>query len=208
MSAWSRQRLLSKFVWDALRAFFHGSEPVVEASELQQLIRRLDEEMRGWCVTELWRCLVNRGDDSPEPEELFDKAVMPFLERVWPQERDLVSRSVSHSMARIPAASQGRFVAAVDAVARFLKPGSVTSRFDFGLYGEGEGKQLKVVIDKPDKAKALLRLLDLTIGTEDDGMIPWHLDELLAWIREIAPELVERTEFARLTTMAQRGRFQ
>ena len=209
LSAWSRQRLLSKFVWDALRAFFHGSEPVVEASELQQLIRRLDEEMRGWCGTELWRCLVNRGDDSPEPEELFDKAVRPFLERVWPQERDLVSRGVGHSMAAIPAASRERFVAAVNAVARYLVPGSVTSRHDYGFYGEEDGKPLlEVIVDTEEKAEALLRLLDLTVGSEDESMTPWDLDELLAWIRKKAPRLVERPEFARLTTMAQRSRFQ
>ena len=209
LSAWSRQRLLSKFVWDALRAFFHGSKPVVEASELQQLIRRLDEEMRGWCATELWRCLVNRGDDSPEPEVLFDKAVRPFLERVWPQERDLVSRGVGHSMAGIPAASRERFVAAVNAVARYLVPGSVTSRHDYGFYGEEDGKPLlEVIVDTEEKAEALLRLLDLTVGSEDESMTPWDLDELLAWIRKKAPRLVELPEFAQLTTMAQRSRFQ
>ncbi len=207
LSAWSRQRLLSKLVWAVLRSFFHGLEPVVEAPELQQLLRRLDDEMRGWCATELWRCLVNHGDDSPE--ERFDNAVAPFLGQVWPKERSLVSRGVSHVMARIPAASRGRFVAAVDAVARYLVPGSVTSRHDYGLYGEEDDEPvLKVVVNTEEKAEALLRLLELTVGSGDDATTPWDLDELLVRIREVAPELVERPEFAQLTTMAQRSRFQ
>lgn len=207
LSAWSRKRFLSNFAWTVLRAFFHGREPITEVAEVQQLLRRLDEEMRGWCATELWRCLVNHGGHSPE--ELFEKAVAPFLEQVWPKERTLVSRSVSHFMARIPAASRGEFVAAVDAVARYLVPGSVTSRHDYGLYGEGDdGPVLEFIVDTEEKAEALLRLLDLTVGAGDDATIPWDLDELLAWIRQVAPRLVERSEFAQLTTMAQRSRFQ
>ena len=209
LSAWSRQRLLSKFVWDALRAFFHGREPVVEALQLRQLLSRLDGEMRSWCAMELWRCLVNRGDDSPSPDDVFSKAVAPFLEQVWPQERNLVSKGVSRSMAGIPAASRGEFVAAVEAVERFLVPGSATSRHDYGLYGEEDDKQvLEIIVDSPEKAEALLRLLDLTITSEEGVMTPLGLDELLARIREVAPELVERPEFARLTTMAQRSRFE
>lgn len=203
LSSLSRRRLLSELVWAVLRFFFHGREPVVEASRLQQLLRRLDEEARSWCATELWQCLVNHGDDSPE--ERFDKAVAPFLEQVWPKERTLVSRGVSHVMAGIPGASRGEFVASVDAVARFLEPGSVTSRHDYGL---GSDEDLETIVDTEKKAEALLRLLDLTVGSGDDGTTPWDLDELLAWIREEAPKLVERPEFAQLTTMAQRSGFQ
>ncbi len=112
-------------------------------------------------------------------------------------------------MAGIPAASRERFVAAVNAVARYLVPGSVTSRHDYGFYGEKDGKPLlEVIVDTEEKAEALLRLLDLTVGSEDESMTPWDLDELLAWIREVAPKLVERPVFAQLTTMAQRSRFQ
>lgn len=203
LSSLSRRRLLSEWVWAVLRFFFRGREPIPEALELQQLLRRLDDEMRGWCVTELWRCLVKHGDDSPE--ERFDQAVAPFLEQVWPKERTLVSRSVSHSMAGIPAASRGEFVAAVEAVARFLEPGSVTSRHDYGL---GSHEDLEAIVDTEEKAEALLRVLDLTVGSGDDATTPWDLEELLAWIRGVAPKLVERPEFAQLTTMAQRSRFQ
>lgn len=116
LSTWSRQRLVSSLVLDALASFLQRErEPVVETVQLQQLLRRLDGEMRRVCALELWRCLRNRSEKSPGPEEFFRKAVAPFLAQVWPQERDLVSRGVGHFMAGIPAASRGEFVAAVDA---------------------------------------------------------------------------------------------
>lgn len=208
LSQWSRQRLLSKFLWDALRASFNGTEPMVEG-QLRQLISRLDGEMRSWSAMQLWRCLVNPGDGSLDPEEVFCKAVAPFLKKVWPQELDLVTRGVSHSMARIPAATRGEFIAAVDAVARFLVPGSTGSRHDYGLYGEEDGEErLEIVVNSPAKAEALLRLLDLTVGGGERVSTPLGLDELLARIRDVAPTLVERSEFVRLTTLAQRSRFE
>ena len=208
LSQWSRQRLLSKFLWDSLRASFNGTEPVVEGHQLRQLLSRLDGEMRSWGAMQLWRCLVNSDDGSLDAEEVFRKAVAPFLKNIWPQELDLVTRGVSHSMARIPAASRGEFIAAVDAVARFLVPGSTGSRHDYGLYGEEDGEErLEIIVDSQAKAEALLRLLDLTVGGGEGVSTPLGLDELLARIRDVAPTLVERPEFVRLTTLAQRSRF-
>ena len=132
LSAGSRQRLAAALVSDALRAYFHGGEPGVEPVQLKQLISRLDGDMRSVCAAELWRCLRNRGDRPPGPEMVFRRAVSPFLERVWPQESSLVSRGVSHFMAGIPAASRGEFAAAVDAVARFVVAGSVSSHVEYG----------------------------------------------------------------------------
>ena len=209
LSERSRQRLLSMFVWDALRALLLDQEPIVETVQLQQLLRRLSAEMRTHCAAELWRYLATLDDDAPTPEEVFRKAVAPFLENVWPQERALVSRGVSHSMAGIPAASRGDFVVAVDAVGRFLVPGSTDSRHDYGLYGEENGEAvLEIVVDAPAKAKALLRLLDLTVGGGEGVSTPLGLDELLARIREVEPALVERSEFVRLATLARRSRFE
>lgn len=205
LSAGSRQRLASALVADSLRAFFHESEPVIESVQLRQLISRLDEESRGVCAAQLWRCLRTRGDGSPSPEEAFRRAVAPFLKRVWPQEVNLVSRGASRFMAGIPAASRGEFVAAVNSVARFVVPGSTDSRHDYGLNGKDV---LEAIVNSPAKAEALLRLVDLTVGSEDGMSTPLGLDELLARLREVAPALVERSEFARLTTLAQRSRFE
>ncbi len=209
LSERSRQRLLSMFVWDALRVLLLDREPVVEPVQLQQLLRRLNAEMRTHCAAELWHYLGKTSNDSPRPEEVFRKAVAPFLEKVWPQERDLVSRGASRFMASIPAASRGEFATAVDAVARFLVPGSTGSRHDYGLYGDKDGRDvLEAIVNSSAKAESLLRLLDLTVGGGEDMLTPLGLDELLARIRDVAPTLVERSEFVRLTTLAQRSRFE
>ena len=210
LSTWSRQRLVSSLVLDALASFLqHEREPVVETVQLQQLIRRLDGEVRRVCALELWRCLRNRGERSPGPEEFFRKAVAPFLAQVWPQERDLVSRGVGHFMAGIPAASRGEFVAAVDAVERFLVRGSVTSHIEYGFHGEEDGKPLlEIIIDTEERAAALLRLLHLTVGYGEDAVTPMGLDELMAQIRKVAPPLVQRPEFAHLVTLVQRSPFE
>jgi len=208
LSTWSRQRLISSLVVDALASFLRDDRrPVVETVQLQQLLRRLDGEMRRVCALELWRRLRNRRGKSPGPEEFFRKAAAPFLAQVWPQERDLVSRGVGHFMAGIPAASRGEFVAAVDAVERFLLRGSVTSHI--GFHGEEDGRPLlAIIIDTEEKAAALLRLLHLTVGYGEDAVTPMGLDELLARVRKVAPPLVQRPEFAHLMTLVQRSPFE
>lgn len=209
LSERSRQRLLSTFVGDALWASLRDREPVLEPVQLQQLLRRLSAELRTHCAAELWRSLVNLGDDAPSPEEVFRNAVAPFLKDVWPQDLNLVSRGPSRFMAGIPAASRSEFSTAVDAVARFLVPGSTVSRHGYGLHGEEDGVEvLELIVDSPERASALLRLLDLTVGGGEDVLTPLGLDELLARIRDVAPTLVERSEFVRLATLAQRSRFE
>ena len=209
LSRRARQRLLSALVSDALQAFFRGRTPVVDSIQLQQLIRRLDAESRGHCVAELRLSLRGVGGESPRPEEVFRKAVAPFLKQIWPQERSLVSVGVSRWMASIPAASRGEFVAAVGAVERFLAPVTASSLIDCGLYGEENGTPLlATIIDTAEKAGALLHLLDLTIGHGGDARTPYGIGDLLSRIRKKAPELVERPEFTRLTMLAQRSRFE
>lgn len=209
LSQESRQRLLSVLAYDALAAALGDREPLVESLQLRQLLRRLNVEMRASCAADVWRWLSNRSDDSPAPEVLYRKGVAPFLDRVWPQERNLVTVGVSRWMAALPAESGGEFPAAVDSVARFLVPGSTDSRHDYGLYAEEDDEEgLDAIVDSPEKAGALLRLLDLTVGDDEGVHTPFGLDELLDHIRKRAPALVERPEFARLTTMAQRSRFE
>jgi hypothetical protein len=78
----------------------------------------------------------------------------------------------------------------------------------YGLYGD-EGndadKRRKLeMIDDGAKAKAFLRLLDLTIGTTEGAVIPWDLAEALEQIRSNDPALAESPAFARLATAARR----
>ena len=73
---------------------------------------------------------------------------------------------------------------------------------DYGLYGD-EGndanKRRKLeMIDDGAKAKAFLRLLDLTIGTTEGAVIPWDLTEALEEIVLMIRRWAESPAFARL----------
>ena len=116
---------------------------------------------------------------------------MPFLRDVWPQERSLATPGVSGALADLPAASGDAFAEAVDAIARFLVPFECWSMVEYGFYGEeGQAKKL-AIIDDESKAKALLRLLDLTIGASEGAVIPYDLTDALEQIRSIAPSLAD-----------------
>lgn len=147
-------------------------------------------------------------DEALSAADLFRTAAAPFLKHVWPQERSLATPGVSKAFADLPAASNGAFAEAVDVIERFLVPFDSWSMVDYGLYGD-EGndanKRRKLeMIDDGAKAKAFLRLLDLTIGTTEGAVIPWDLTEALEQIRSNDPALAESPAFARLATAARR----
>jgi len=104
--------------------------------------------------------------------------------------------------------SNGAFAEAVDVIERLLVPFDSWSMVDYGLYrdeGNDANKKRKLeMIDDGAKAKAFLRLLDLTIGTTEGAVIPWGLTEALDQIRSNDPALVESPAFARLATAARR----
>ncbi|MBY4606372.1 hypothetical protein K6M90_01615 [Rhizobium sp. 9T] len=56
-------------------------------------------------------------------------------------------------------------------IARFLVPFECWSMLDYGLYGENDGEGKLALIDDEAKANALLRLLDLTVGTSEGAVI-------------------------------------
>lgn len=96
------------------------------------------------------------------------------------------------------------FAEAVDTIARFLVPFECWSMINYGLYGdEGEAKKVAVINDEA-KARALLKLLDLTVGTSEGAVIPHDLTDALDQIRSVAPALVDFPVFRRLSTAARR----
>ncbi len=75
---------------------------------------------------------------------------------------------------------------------------------EYGLYGEEGGKPKLSNIDNPNKARALLRLLDLTVGRAEGSVVPHDLGDALDQIRNIAPNLTKTPEFRRLAAAARR----
>ncbi|MBZ0161657.1 MAG: hypothetical protein K8H74_02980 [Notoacmeibacter sp.] len=214
----TRRRLVFSIVIESLHAFREGRDSVVPNPRIQQMLRTLDDEVRASAanaiqqfVRELSEKVPEEGQpESEEPENaasaaaLFRSAAAPFLRDVWPQERSLATAGVSGALADLPATSVEAFAEAVDTIARFLIPFDCWSMLDYGLYGENEGEKKLALIDDEAKAKALLRLLDLTVGTSAEAVIPHDLTDALDQIREVAPALADAPAFRRLSTSARR----
>jgi hypothetical protein len=214
----TRRRLVFSLVIESLHAFREGRAPAVPNPRIQQMLRTLDDEVRASAanaiqqfVRELSAKPSSKGPEDGEVQDetataaaLFRAAAAPFLREVWPQERSLATPGVSAALADLPATSGEAFAEAVDVVARFLVPCECWSMINYGLYGdEGEAKKLAVINDEA-KAQALLKLLDLTVGTSEGAVIPNDLTDALDQIRFVAPALVESPIFRRLSTAARR----
>jgi SIR2-like domain len=89
-------------------------------------------------------------------------------------------------------------------IQRFLVPFACWSMVNYGLYGEADGAKKLAQINDEEKAKALLRLLDLTVGSAEGATIPNDLADALEQIRSVAPDLVEDPTFRRLSAAARR----
>jgi hypothetical protein len=104
----------------------------------------------------------------------------------------------------LPAASGNAFVEAVDAVARFLVPFECWSMIDFGLYGEDGDEQKLAMINDEAKARAFLRLLNLTVGASEGAVVPYDLPNALDQISATSPSLTDSPEYRRLAAAARR----
>lgn len=214
----TRRRLVFSLVIESLHAFREDRQPAVPNQRIQQMLRTLDDEVRASAANTIQqfvrelsaKTLTNAPEDGEEQEEpasaavLFRTAAEPFLREVWPQERSLATHGVSSALAELPAASGEAFAEAVNTIARFLVPFECWSMIEYGLYGgEGEAKKLAVINDQA-KARAFLKLLDLTVGTSEGAVIPHDLTEALDQILKVDPTLSSNSDFRRLATAARR----
>lgn len=214
--------LASILVRESLHALWEGREPVVSQGHVQQMIRLLDDEVRTYCAEEITRFVSDlskasdQEPDPPSPEYLFQSAVKPFLEEVWPPERSLASPGISDRLSKLPVITRDEFAEAVNTIERLLVPFDYWPRsmLDYGLYGDDEITTLNMIDDETPKlsmindeakAEALLRLLHLTIGTAENATIPYGLGEALEQVRGVVPNLARTREYRRLETAARRA---
>ncbi|KRG79140.1 hypothetical protein ABB30_01680 [Stenotrophomonas ginsengisoli] len=205
----TRSSLLSSLVLESLHAFREGRDPVIANAKVQQTLRAADDEVRANAAQTVQRFLSWMSTDPTvrprqSADEIFRLAIAPFLENVWPQERSLATRGVSAAFADLPAAAGRAFSEAVDAVERFLVPFDCWSMSDFGLGGDVDGTPRLAFISTPEIAAALLRLLNISIGTAEGSVVPMDLAEALDQIRSAAGRLVQDSAFRRLETVARR----
>lgn len=206
----TRRSLVFSLVIESLHAFREGRDPAVPNPQIQQMLRTLDDEARASAADAVQRFVSSLSAESrkgrpPLPaEEVFRSAADPFLREVWPQERSLVTPGVAAAFADLPASSGDAFVEAVDAVERFLVPFDCWTMFDFGLRGVEDGNERLAVINDRAKASALLRLLDLTVGTAEGAVVPHDLTNALDQVRSVAADLATTPAYRRLATAARR----
>ena len=206
----TRCSLAFSLVIESLHALREKRKPAVAQDRVQQMIRSLNDEVRAECARAITRFVrelseaSNQNSNPPSPEDLFRSSAKPFLGQVWPQERSLVSPGVSDRLATLPAVARGEFAEAVDTIERFLVPFNCWSMFDYG-FGDDDQMATLEMIDDEAKAKALLYLLDRTVGTGENAAIPYDLGDALEQVRNVAPNLTRTIEYRRLETAASRA---
>ena len=200
----TRHSLAFSLVVESLHALREGRDPAVAQDRIQQMIRLLEAEVRTYCAAAITRFVSDLSEENEHsPERLFQAAVKPFLQQVWPPDRLLVSPGISDRLSKLPALTRGEFANAVDTIERFLMPFDCRSMIGYGLYGGDRDPKLSMIDDEA-KAEALLRLLDRTVGTADNAVIPYDLGDALGQVRKVAPDLAQTQKYRRLAMAARR----
>jgi hypothetical protein len=203
----TRQSLVWSLIIESLYAFLERREPVIPHIQIRQMLRFLDDEVRGYAAGVFDRFVSEKSAQADatarfgSAEDVFRGAVQPFLEQVWPQERSLATPGVARALSELPAVCGEAFAEAVDAIERFLVPFECWSMLEYGFYGEEEGEPKLSRINNAVKAEAFLRLLDRTIGTSEGAIVPLDLASAMEQIRSVAPHLAETQEFRRLAAL-------
>ena len=210
----AQEGLVSCLVQEVLSAFMERREPAVSLARVSQMLRGGGDNVRECAAMWLWvfqnHAYASRDDQGAVgSRRSFQSAVRLFLEQVWPQERFLAGAGAGFHLARLPSVSGEAFAEAVDAVERFLVPLDCQSMLGYGfLEGELSAQMraplLSEAVDDAPKARALLRLLDLTVGNSPDAVIPGDLSVALHQMESVAPELASVPAFRRLAAAARR----
>lgn len=201
----TRDSLIRSLVVESLYALWEGRSPAVPHADIQQMLRSLDDEARAQAagIVEQFTAALSP-QDNQQLDERFRRAAEPFLKQVWPQERSLATPGVAAAFASLPRTCDTAFVDGVNAVERFLVPFECWSMSQYGFYGEKDDERKLRLIDHPAKAKALLRLLDNTVGTAEGAVFPMDLGSALEKIRSVSPTLADESSFRRLAALTRR----
>jgi hypothetical protein len=207
----TRKSLAWSLAVDCLHGLLEGKESVVSHADLQQMLRRLDPEVRAYTAEVAQRFVRDQRKakenqpDSPSAEQLFRNAVKPFLQLVWPPEHSLVTPGVAKAFADLPAVCGDAFAEAVETIKRFLAPFDCWSILDFGFFDQQDIDRPRLTeIDDREKANALIVLLDRSIGKTEGSRFPMDLGTALEQIRMVAPKLTEQPSFRRLAALTRR----
>ena len=192
---------------------WHGWEEKVSVHNTQQALRQSEAHVLSHVVRLALLGFLDHGPtheasakESEARAQRFRRAIRPVLEYVWPMERKLGRPVLAKAMSQIPVASGTAFADSVDAVRRFLYPFKIYTVQHYGFHGRSE--TFREVVKSERDAKALLDLLDRTVGEGSEARMPFDGDEALARIRTVAPNLAKEPAFRRLEILQKRSIFE
>ncbi|MDB5318341.1 MAG: hypothetical protein JWO24_4185 [Rhodospirillales bacterium] len=205
LEAETRRSLVERVCFAMLGDMWSGRTYADLLPDAQQMLRSIPGELRAHAALSIGRFMDDVARSSGEPptprEEIFDRAIEPFLRDLWPQERAAVTPAVAEAFASIPAASGRRFPRAVSSLRRFLVPFEAWSMHDWGFEDtDGDGPRDGIVVGV-EEAAAALDLLDLTISRGADVRVPRGLDAVLTVLASEDSKLRRDPRFARLAAL-------
>jgi len=201
-----RNGLVFSVVAECLNALRVARRPAIPYTEVQQMLRLVDDDVRAHAAETVVRFVVEAsGDSASSSADAFTSAAIPFLDKVWPQDRNLATPGVSRAFAEVPLRAGDLFVEAVTAIRHLLVPFDCYSIMEYGFGRDDTSGALTLeAINTEGKAEALLDLLIRTVPTHESATVPLELSEALARIRAVKPAMAELPEFRRLEALSRR----
>ena len=152
--------------------------------EFRSAIGALPREGLEECARALFQALEGA---AHQREDYWRNRVEPFWQHVWPKSRDLATPRMVDSLTRLIIAARSEFPAALAATQDWLQPIEHPDYIIHLLHESGLCARF------PEDA---LRLLNAIIA--DQQRAPQKLDQCLAEIKQVAPQLVQGNQYRRL----------
>ncbi|WP_338147271.1 SIR2 family protein [Neoroseomonas oryzicola] len=205
----ARRSLVARVCIAVLGDFW--KDRVVESllPEVEQMLRTVPDDLRAYAAGAAESFVkdvtgLRSGGTAFSPEEVFDRAVEPFVRLVWPREKAVVTPAVSEAFASLPAVCGRRFAKVVLLVRHALVPFEAWSMSDWGIFNLTTRAVEPNVILGADEAMAAVDLLDLTIGTSPDARVPLGLDTVLDHIAAQNSAVRLDPRYSRLSALSRR----
>lgn len=196
LSATLRSRLAERIVLPVVFALERDEEPPIPLSEIEQMLRLGGTAVRTHCASSLVRVLEARTEPFA-----YAKLIKPIITSAWPKDSSTLSAAMADALAPMPAAAGEAFAECVEDIADLLVPFDAWSLWEYRIYErDGDERSLRPLASEAE-AFALLKLLDLTIGHEEQAISPRDLDTALATIAARSKAAARTTTFARLSAL-------
>ena len=160
------------------------------AQDFQAALGALPQEGLHESAQALVQALEGAGEQR---EDYWANRIQPFWQGIWPKSRQLASKSIAESLARLSIAARGQFPAALTAVLDWLQPIEDPHFVVHLLHESGLSGRF------PEDA---LRLLNAVI--DDQPWAPHELGQCLTAISQAAPALLQDHRYQRLTEYSRR----